>query len=274
LYESKAEIPGKTSAVSNWRKTDGGIYLPDEVAGAWEHVAKNRYVAHVDMLGMSGLTLRDPKLAWSAVSEMVLALQAIKRLVYTINGQNIRIADHVGSFTFSDTVLLFTRGDEAEDLRSILFSCDELFSRLLHRSLPFRIGVAHGLFVFNLDEGVFVGPPLIQAYRLGEEAQWLGAVLDQPVAEYAAHLEPAHKDGKGLDVILPWNVTLKSGGSVCRQVLAWPRSHRANFQVKPPISVEQFYQAFEQFFGPLSGLRPADRAKYENTVTFVNAMLE
>jgi hypothetical protein len=226
------------------------------------------------MLGMSGLTLRNPELAWSAVSEMVLALQAIKGLAFTVNGQEVRIADHVGSFTFSDTVLLFTRGDEPEDLRSILFAFDELFSRLLHRSLPFRIGVAHGLFVFNLDESVFVGPPLIQAYRLGEEAQWLGAVLDQPVAEHAAQLEPAHKDSKGLDVVLLWNVPLKSGGSVCRQVLAWPRSHRANFQIEPPISIGQFYQAFEQFFGPLSGLRPADRAKYENTVAFVNAMLE
>jgi len=259
--------------VSKWRKIESGIYLPDEVAGAWERVAKNRYVAHVDMLGMTGLTLRNPELAWSAVSEMVLALQAIKRLVFSVNGHDVRIADHVGSFTFSDTVLLFTRGDEAEDLRSIIFSVDELFSRLLHRSLPFRVGVAHGLFVFNLDEGVFVGPPLIQAYRLGEEAQWLGAVLDQPVAERAAQLEPAHKDSKGLDVVLPWNVPLKSG-SVCRQVLAWPRSHRANFQVEPPISVEQFYQTFEQFFGTLSDLRPEDRAKYENTVVFVNAMLE
>jgi hypothetical protein len=260
--------------VSNLRKIESGIYLPDEVAGAWERVAKNRYVAHVDMLGMTGLTLRNPELAWSAVSEMVLALQVIKRLVFTVNGHDVRIADHVGSFTFSDTVLLFTRGDEVEDLRSIIFACDELFSRLLHRSLPFRIGVAHGLFVFNLDEGVFVGPPLIQAYRLGEEAQWLGAVLDQPVAERAAQLEPVHKDSKGLDVVLPWNVPLKSGCSVLRQVLAWPRSHRANFQVEPPIGVSQFYEAFEQFFGPLSDLRPTDRAKYQNTVAFVNAMLE
>jgi hypothetical protein len=261
--------------LSTWRKTEGGIYAPDEVAGAWERVARNRYVAHVDMLGMSQLTLRDPKLAWSAVSEMTLARRRrVQALSYTVNGHDVRIADHVEAFTFSDTVLLFTKGDEAEDLRSILFACLELLALLLHRCIPVRIGVAHGLFVFNLDEGVFVGPPLIQAYRLGEEAQWLGAVLDHTVADRAAHLEPAFQDGSGHDLVVQWNVPLKSDGSVWRPVLAWPRSHRTNFQVEPPISAAQFYQAFEQLFGPLSGLRPADRAKYENTAAFVTAMLQ
>jgi hypothetical protein len=165
------------------RKTEAGIYAPDEVAGAWERVAKNPYVAHVDMLGMSRLTLLNPKLAWSVVSDMVIALRRVLAISYVVNGREIKIADHVASFTFSDTVLLFTRGDEAEDLRSILFACLELFAQLLSRSAPFRIGVAHGLFVFNQDENAFVGPPLIQAYRLGEEARWLGAVLDEPVAK-------------------------------------------------------------------------------------------
>ena len=226
------------------------------------------------MLGMSELTLRDPKLAWSAVSELPLARQRrVQGLSYTIGGNDLRIADHVAAFTFSDTILLFTKGDEAEDLRSILFACLEMLTLLLSRSVPVRIGVAHGLFVFNLDEGLLVGPPLIQAYRLGEAAQWLGVVLDQPVAERAAQLDPPLEDGKGLDLVVRWNVPQKSGGTVSQAVLAWPRSHRGNFRVEPPISVGQFYQAFEQLFGPLSGLRSMDRAKYENTVAFVNAML-
>ncbi len=227
------------------------------------------------MLGMSELTLRDPRLAWSAVSEMPLARRRrVQALSYTVNGHDTRIADHVEAFTFSDTVLLFTRSDDAEDLRSILFACVEMLAQLLHRCIPVRIGVAHGLFVFNLDEGLFVGPPLIQAYRIGEEAQWLGAVLDDPVAEQAAQLEPAFSDVKGLDMVVPWNVPLRNGTSVRRPVLAWPRSHRANLQVEPPVSIDQFYQAFERLFGPLSGLPPADRAKYENTVSFLNAMLK
>jgi hypothetical protein len=161
------DVNVKENTVNAWRKTESN--LPGAIAGAWERVARNRYVAHMDMLGMSELTLRDPKLAWAAVSEMPLARQRrVQGLSYTIGGNDLRIADHVAAFTFSDTILLFTKGDEAEDLRSILFACLEMLTLLLSRSVPVRIGVAHGLFVFNLDEGLLVGPPLIQAYRLGE----------------------------------------------------------------------------------------------------------
>jgi hypothetical protein len=259
--------------VNTWRRTEGGIYALDKVAGAWERVARSRYVAHVDMLGMSQLTFLDPKLAWSVVSDTVIALRRVLALAYLVNGRDIKIADHVASFTFSDTVLLFTKGDEPEDLRSILFACLELFAQRLSRCAPFRIGVAHGLFVFNRDENVFVGPPLIQAYRLGEEAQWLGAVLDQSVAEKATQLEPALRDGNGRNLVVQWEVPLKSGNKASQYVLAWPRSHRNDFIVQPPISAETFYQAFVQLFGLFQNLRSRDREKYENTVAFVNEML-
>jgi hypothetical protein len=169
--------------------------------------------------------------------------------------------------------LLFTAGEQPEDLRSIIFACNEILTLLLSRSIPFRVGLAHGLFVFNLDEGMFTGPPWIEAYRLGESAQWIGVVLEETVAERAGQLEPSLGDVNGNDLVVRWNVPFNDGSSAPQWVLAWPRSHRNNFRVQPPISVESFYQAFEQLFGPLAGLRPRDREKYENTVTFVNAML-
>lgn len=101
--------------MSAWRITDSGIFLPDEIAGAWDRVARNRYVAHVDMLGMSELSVRNPSLAWSALSEMVIARRPrMQNLSYTLNGREVRVADNVGAFTFSDTVLLFTRGGGLE----------------------------------------------------------------------------------------------------------------------------------------------------------------
>lgn len=265
---------GRRDIVSGWRVTENGIYVPEELAGSWERVARNRYVAHVDMLGMSQVTLKDPKLAWSILSEIVIARRCrVESASYTVNGRDVKITDHVAAFTFSDTILLFTKGDKSEDLRSILLTCLELFAALLSRSTPIRVGVAHGLFIFNQDENAFVGPPLVQAYRLGEEAQWLGAVLDQTVADRAAQLQPPLQDPNGGNLIVQWKVPLKTGKKALLPVLAWPRSHRNNFKVRPPISAETFYQAFVQLFGPFEGLRAQDREKYENTVAFVNAML-
>jgi hypothetical protein len=144
---------------------------------------------------------------------------------------------------------------------------------VLHGSIPIRLGVAHGLFVFNGSEGLFVGPPLVRAHDLGEAAQWIGAVLDDTVADRAQELKPEFSDALGLPLVVEWNVRVKSSSAVKLPVLAWPRSHRRNFSIQPPISVEDFYRAFEQLFGPLSGLRAQERGKYDNTVAFVNAML-
>lgn len=258
--------------MNEWRRLESGIFVPDPVAGEWDRVAKNRYVAHVDMLGMSGLTLKDPELAWNAVSKMAQAKNKKLSGSFTVGNGHFFFKDYVAAFTFSDTILLFTKSDDAEDLRAILMVCLELFAQVLHGSIPVRIGVAHGQFVFNGDEGLFVGPPLVHAYRLGEAAQWIGAVLDKTVAERARKLKPEFLSDC-LPLIVDWEVPVKFGVTESHPVLSWPRSHRRNFTIVPPISVDQFYSAFVQLFNEWSNLRPEDRRKYENTVKFINAML-
>jgi hypothetical protein len=157
--------------------------------------------------------------------------------------------------------------------------CLELFAQVLHGSIPVRVGIAHGLFVFNGDEGLFVGPPLVEADRGGEEAQWIGAVVDDTVAKQTSALRPEFLSD-GLPLLVAWQVPVKTSGNVetastaTRYVLSWPRSHRRNFHdVQHPMTVHDFYRAFEQFFGEFSKLPRREQAKYENTVEFVNAML-
>jgi|SRR5271163_213677 len=259
--------------MSCWRKTEGGILIPEAAAGSWERVANNRYVAHVDMLGMSHLTLANPQLAWAAVSKMAEAKKRVFRLSFTVNGHEVAIRDHVAAFTFSDTILLFTKGDEEADLRAMLIVCLELFAQVLTGSIPVRIGIAHGLFVFNQDEDLFVGPPLVQAYEIGEAAQWVGAVVENSVVDRIGNLRPQFLSSDQLPLIVEWDVPTKGETTIRRPVLAWPRSHRGNFTIPPPISLGAFYSAFEQLFGPLANLQPRERSKYSNTVSFVNAML-
>jgi hypothetical protein len=261
------------------RRLESGIFVPDAVAGEWDRVARPRYVAHVDMLGMSGLTVHNPTLAWAAVSKMTEAKKKVISYSLTVDDHNVVVSEHVAAFTFSDTILLFTKGEEPDDLRALLTVCLELFAQVLHGSIPVRMGVAHGVFVFNHEEGLFVGPPLVEAYKLGEEAQWIGALVDSTVAQRSSELRPEFLSD-GLPLVVNWRVPVKTSARTSRvsrrqrSVLNWPRSHRGSFPVKPPVSVYDFYQAFEQLFGAFSKLQPRERAKYENTVEFVNAMLK
>jgi len=77
----------------------------------------------------------------------------------------------------------------------------------------------------------------------------------------------------GSKVVVKWPVPMKNG---CKDVYVvnWPAIFAHDLQVVPPVSVEQFYQAFESTFGDFKTLSVAVKSKYENTVSFMNHQLK
>jgi hypothetical protein len=79
---------------------------------------------------------------------------------------------------------------------------------------------------------------------------------------------------------MKWSVPVKAkdGCQVRKEyrwVLKWPLVHRNSFTVGPPISPELYSKAFEWLFKGAYNDWPRDiQAKYDNTVEFINAILE
>jgi hypothetical protein len=230
-----------------------------------------RYVAHLDMLGMSALTLRDPDLAWNTLSSLDRAKNDIMDLELELTDTCELIRDRVTYFTFSDTIVAFSLGDTPADLRAIVILVNELFMKALYYRIPLRGGIAHGRFMFNFDHNLFAGPALVNAYFLGEYAQWLGIRVDRYVAAQAAALNLQSVDN--LPVVIEQFVPVESNDQDASHVIDWVATHKNNFEVPSPISIEQFYQPFAELFGALETLPAKDRKKYENTVAFINQRL-
>ena len=227
-----------------------------------------RYVAHLDMLGMRELALRDPDGAWRALSGLSQAKDERFRLSFEIVATGEVIENRVTTFTFSDTVVAFSIGDSDADLRAIVILVAEFFCRAMYYRIPLRGGIAHGRFMFNFDRNLFAGPALVHAYLLSEQAQWLGIRVDNHIAVHAKQI-PLEASG-GYPSIVPWSVPVASGSIEQSHVVDWVVAHRTNFLVKPPFSAPQFYEPFAGFFGPFDSLPDAVRLKYENTVAFIN----
>lgn len=234
--------------------------------------AESRYVAYLDMLGMSQLTVRDPELAWQALSGLNETQQEILGLEIELLTTGNRIRDRVRAFTFSDSIVMFSLSDELPDTWAMVILASELFTQALHCCIPVRGAIAHGRFLFNLERNLFAGPPLVSAYHLAEEAQWLGVRVDEAVAARAQAI-PINSP-RGRPVVIEWGVRVKSGARIVSHVVDWVETHRANFTVPPPIGVEAFYEAFVRMFGRLEELPLDVRVKYENTVEFVNERLQ
>lgn len=230
----------------------------------------NRFVAHFDMLGMAALTKREPDLAWEKLS--TLSLVRNERLSFGIQRQdtNELITDQVRTFTFSDTVIAFSKGNSNNDALAMVLLTTELFTNSLHYCIPLRGGIAHGGFSFNLLQNIFSGPALVDAYELGESSQWLGITLDQYTADVISLL-PVGKSIRGIDSIVSWNVPCKDGTFRRRNVVNWPETHRNTYTGQAPLIVQLFYEPFASLFGPYEDLHPDVAAKYANTVEFFNA---
>lgn len=230
-----------------------------------------RFVAHLDILGMSSIVERDADVAWGILSELVAVRDRAENYEMEFRDTNERVAisDAIRSVTFSDTILLFTKGSSDTDLRCMIVLVAEIFHKALCRRVPVRAGISFGKFYFNFEKSMYAGPALIAAYRAGESAQWLGIALSESVHQRAVSLNMESGKSK---VVVPWELPLKGETRSCL-VVNWPAILAHDLTVAPPISVEQFYQPFENSFGALEQLPSEARAKYINTVEFLNVHL-
>jgi len=233
----------------------------------------NRFVAHFDMLGMSALTKRNPDLAWEKLSALCHARDERLSLGIQRLDTNELITDQIRTFTFSDTVIAFSKGSTENDALAMMLLMTELFTYALHLCVPLRGGIAHGQFKFNLELNLFSGPALVDAYELGESAQWLGIVLDQQTTDTISRLPVGNSLGSKGSVVA-WELPSKDGTVHRRNVVNWPESHRSSYVGPIPLTVETFYSPFQALFGPYEELRPDVAAKYVNTVAFFNAHFE
>lgn len=132
-----------------------------------------RVVAHLDILGMSSIVEQDADEAWGMLSDLVAVRDRIRdySIEFTDTGETIDVSRTVNVVTFSDTIILFTNAATDTDIRSILVLVAEILHKALVRCVPIRAGVALGRFFVNVEQSMYAGPALIEAYRVGESAQ-------------------------------------------------------------------------------------------------------
>jgi hypothetical protein len=230
-----------------------------------------RFVAHIDILGMRAMVRRDAEQAWKVLSGLANVRDHIGSLeIARISaGSRELLAQRVFSVMFSDTIVLFTKTEEDDDLQAILVACAELLHKAMCAFVPVRIGLAEGQFFFNLESSMYAGPALIEAYEIGEAAQWLGIATTESICRQAK----AANFGSGTDdIVIPAQIPTKQG-TVPGYAMNWVAVFRHDFKVPHPIPVELFYSQFAHAFGPFTDLGPTERQKYINTTDFINLHL-
>lgn len=229
-----------------------------------------RFVAHIDILGMRAMVSRDPELAWKKLSSLANVREHLGKiqLTHVSSGHQYMLAEHIFSVMFSDTIVLFTKTESDDDLQAILIATSEVLHKAMCQLTPVRIGVAGGQFFYNIEESLYMGPALIEAYQIGEAAQWLGIVTTKDIYQQSLNAKAKFQSGTS-DIVIPAHIPIKNGLR-SGYAINWVAPFRHDFKVKPPITTDLFYSQFEDAFGPLSELEEDQLMKYVNTTNFIN----
>ena len=145
---------------------------------------KKYFLAVCDILGFSALVENNPL---GAVVDHSIAWFR-KSLHHSIhkNGFPEQVPEtaeldrhkHIGVAWFSDTILFHTKKDDDEAVRELLMAVGWLvFETIVQGKTRVRAGVAYGDAFIDPNNSIFVGKPIVEAYRLEQAQQWSGAAL-------------------------------------------------------------------------------------------------
>lgn len=140
----------------------------------WEKKTK-RYVAFLDILGFKDYVLRHN------IDDVYSRLNTL----YELSPDEIEsgpeykkaIKERVRISIFSDSVCVFSINDEYISLFYFLSYIKTILRRALRKGVPLKGAVAYGDIVVDNDSNIFCGQPIIDAYLLEEDLQYLGVVL-------------------------------------------------------------------------------------------------
>lgn len=136
---------------------------------------KNRWFCYLDLLGFKDLIRTK-----DAVHVIELYEAAIEKLKIT---EKLKAETSLGiSYSwFSDTFILFSRGDSLQEFSWVEQAGRLFFQRLVLAEIPARGALSHGKLYSNLERNIFIGEALIEAYEYGEKQNWLGFLLTPSV---------------------------------------------------------------------------------------------
>ena len=89
-------------------------------------------------------------------------------------------------FTFSDSIVIFSKNNTIESFDIFTQTVNYFFSQLIHKNIAVKGSIAYGQLSLDSDKQIFFGQPLIDAFLLQEEVDYLGVVAHNTIDSYIA----------------------------------------------------------------------------------------
>jgi len=158
------------------------------------NITNKRFVCFFDILGFKDRVMRESHsdiyrdLADIQVNEDVLSEVLDKEAIHNLFGD---FGIHV--VKFSDSIVLFSKNDTIENFIIFLISARFLFCSFLKKNFLIKGGMAYGNISLDREKQLYFGQPIIDAYLLEEEVNYIGVVAHNSIEEFKQSITVENK---------------------------------------------------------------------------------
>lgn len=230
--------------------------MPGRKKENW-NVTDKRFVCFLDIMGFKDMVMRNSH------SEIYQMLEDLAKKRNTLDTTKVARygQDLMKTVSFSDTIVIFTKTDSQECLELLTFAVSWLFAKAIEKEIPMKGALSCGDMSININQQIFFGQPLIDAYLLQEDVSFYGIVLHDSAEK---KLNEFGEDLLGYERYHDCLIPLKSG-KIKHFILDWVVG--LNFEEEKEVAKSISLQLMRKHREKTSG---APRKYIDNTIEIIN----
>ena len=208
------------------------------------NVTTKRCVAFLDIMGFKDMVAR------SSHDTIYKRLQSISKSQNAIEEAKFL---NVYMTKFSDSIAIFSKDDTKDSLMAFMVATEFVFTKCIIDGIPIKGAMAYGKISVDIENSLFFGQPIIDAYQLEEDLKYYGIILHHTM------FNVLNKRGLGSVNIKHIETPLKCG-NIFHYNLDWFTSYNKLADEKKDSKIIEF---IEQYYNKVSG---APRKYIDNTI--------
>ncbi len=178
-----------------------------EIKTKWKPTDK-RFVAFLDILGFKDLVMRK---SHEEIYQSLKQISKSKELIEKSTELEVFGDAEVYVVSFSDSIVIFSKNDSFENFFYFLLATRWFFVGVFKKKIPLKGAIAHGEISLNKSEQIYFGQPIIDAYVMEEDVDYMGIVAHNTVDQYLSKIKNKEEKDNIKGLLFESKTTLKCG---------------------------------------------------------------
>lgn len=232
-----------------------------------------RFVAFIDILGFKDSVMRSTH---DNIYKQLVTINKLKKKLqlprnFSDTPEFFRDTE-VYTVNFSDSIVIFSKGNTIAEFENFLIMVRHLFGHCIKCNIPVKGGIAYGEISVNIEDQIYFGQPIIDAYLLEEEVNFFGVALHNTADKYITENSDQIQLLKYFPKIIFTSKVHLKHGKICHSCLSWFKILITTFDSDDfELKKSEVLNKLKWFYGNCSG---NPRRYVDNTIELFEDLLK